>query len=272
MDFDLHLPSGRVRARRWGADDAPLLLGVPGLSANLTAFSYLAGELAGDDRQVVAFDLRGCGHSEVIGSYDLGSHAADVLDVADALGADEFDLAGWSLGALIAMTVALRAPERLRCVTLIDHAGPAQAAALAPIRAGLARLDVVVSDPQDYLRKVHRAGVIEPWSSFWDGFYSYELAQRPDGAWSPLTSRAACTEAFDQPWPRDWTPYWRTLSMPTVLVRALQPLNGALIVPDRAVVALRETNPAVRVVDLPDSGHFTCMLDPLTAAALRSVL
>ena len=37
MDFDLALPSGRIRARRWGPPDAPLLLCVPGLSANLTA-------------------------------------------------------------------------------------------------------------------------------------------------------------------------------------------------------------------------------------------
>lgn len=272
MDFDLKLPSGRVRARRWGAEGAPLLLCVHGLSANLAAYEYLAGALAGPERQVVAFDLRGCGHSEVTGSHDLDSCAVDVFDVADALGVDEFDVAGWSLGALIAMTAALRAPERLRSVTLIDHLGPAQSAALVPVREGLARLDVVVATPQDYLRKVRRAGVVEPWSAFWDRFYTYELGQRPDGSWSPLTSRAACEAAFDQPWPRDWTPHWRALTMPTVVVRAVKPLNGALIVPDRAVAALRGANPTVRVVDLPDSSHFTCMVDPLTVAALRSVL
>ena len=272
MDFDLQLPSGRVRARRWGPEDAPLLLCVHGLSANLAAFDHLAAELAGGDRQVVAFDLRGCGHSQAIGNHDLDSCATDVLDIADALGVDEFDAAGWSLGALTTMSVALRAPQRLRSVALIDHAGPAQSAALAPIRAGLARLDVVVATPEDYLRKVRRAGVIEPWSEFWDSFYTYELGQRPDGSWSPLTSRQACEEAFDQPWPRDWAPHWRALTMPTVLVRATRPLNGGLVVPDRAVAALAEANPAVRVVNLPESGHFTCMVDPVTVEAIRSLL
>ena len=111
MDFDLSLPAGRIRARRWGPDDAPLLLCVHGLSANLTAFTHLAEQLAGENRQVVAFDLRGCGRSEVTapGSYGMDSHVTDVLGVADALGADEFDIAGWSLGALIAMHVALHA-------------------------------------------------------------------------------------------------------------------------------------------------------------------
>jgi hypothetical protein len=47
VDFDLNLPSGRVRARRWGAEGAPLLLCIHGLSANLCGFTYLA---EGDNR------------------------------------------------------------------------------------------------------------------------------------------------------------------------------------------------------------------------------
>ena len=127
---------------------------------------------------MVAFDLRGCGLSQVTppGSYGLESHVTDVLGVADAVGADEFDIAGWSLGALIVMTAALRDGARLRSVILIDHAGPSQAAALVPVREGLARLDLVTATPEDYLRKVRRAGVVDPWSPFWDAFYTYDLA------------------------------------------------------------------------------------------------
>jgi pimeloyl-ACP methyl ester carboxylesterase len=274
VDLDLSLPSGRIRARRWGPDEAPLLLCVHGVSANLAAFTYLAEHLAGDPRQVVAIDLRGCGRSEVTppGSYGLEDRATDVLDVADALGADEFDFAGWSLGALIGMHVALRAAARLRSVALIEHAGPAQSAALVAVREWMGRLDVVTATPGDYLSKMRRAGLIEPWSPFWDAFYSYDLEQRSDGAWSPLTSRAAAFEEFDQPWPRDWSEHWRALTMPTVLVRAIQPLNGALIVPGRAVTALHAANPSVRVVEAPDSTHFTCMVDPVTVEAVRGVL
>ena len=55
-------------------------------------------------------------------------------------------------------------------------------------------------------------------------------------------------------------------------MRATRPINGGLIVPDRAVTALREVNPAVRVVDAPDSDHFTVMVDPLTVAAVTALL
>jgi pimeloyl-ACP methyl ester carboxylesterase len=273
MDLDLDLPAGRIRARRWGPRGAPLLLCIHGLSANLTAFTYLADHLASRDRQVVSMDLRGRGRSEVTppGSYGLDNHARDVIEVASALGADKFDLAGWSLGALIVMRVALRDGARLRTVTLIDHAGPSDAAALAPIRAGLARLDAVVPAPEQYIEAVRAAGVVDPWSPFWDAYYSYELERRPDGTWSPSTSRAAAEEDLYQEWPDDWSDHWRALTMPTVLVRATQPLNGALVVPNSAVEGMRAANPAVRVVETPQSNHFTCVVDPITLAAIEQI-
>lgn len=274
MDFDLSLPSGRIRARRWGAEGAPLLLCIHGLSANLCGFTYLAERLAGPHRQVVAIDLRGRGRSEVTppGTYGLDNHARDVVDVATTLGADQFDVAGWSLGALISMRVALRDGDRLSSVTLIDHAGPSDAAALVPIRAGLDRLDAVVPTPDAYLQAVRTDGVIDPWSEFWDGYYAYELEQLDDGSWWASTSRAAAEEDLYQDWPSDWSEHWRALTMPTLLVRALKPLNGGLIVPDRAVDGLLAANPAVRVVETPDSNHFTCIVDPVTLGAIDDVL
>lgn len=273
VDVDLQLRSGRIRARRWGLDGAPLLLCVHGLSANLCGFTELGERLAGSERQVVAIDLRGRGRSEVTppGTYGLESHASDVLSVATALGATKFDLVGWSLGALISMRVALRAGDRLRSVTLIDHTGPADAAALAPIRAGLNRLDAVAPTPEAYVQEIRDGGVINPWSSFWDAYYTYELEQLPDGSWSPSTSRAAAEEDLYQDWPRDWREHWRALTMPTLVVRAMRPLSGALIVPDHAIEALTATNPAVRVVETPQSNHFTCIVDPVTLAAIQEI-
>jgi len=266
-DFDLALPSGRVRARRWGLATAPLLLCVPGLSANVTAFNGLADHLAGADRQLVAFDLRGCGHSAMTppGTYGMAGHADDVVAVADALGATEFDAAGWSMGALILMDVARRHPGRLRSVSLIEHAGLAQSRALAAVRDWLNRLDLAVDTPGEYLRRVGDTGLP-------DEFYEYELGRGADGRSRPLTSHAAALEDLDQPWPRDWSAHWRALTMPTVLVRALRPINDGLIVPDRAVAALREVNPSITVVDAPDSDHFSVLADPLTIAAVSARL
>ena len=274
MDFDTQLPSGRVRARSWGAPDAPVLLCVHGISANLTAFTFVAERLAGPDRRVVAFDLRGCGRSEVTapGSYGPDSHARDVIAMADALGAESLDLAGWSLGALIAMQVAVSDGSRLRSVALLDHIGPVQAAALAPVHAGFARLDAVVRSPADYLAAVRATGVIDEWTPFWDEHYTYELVESPDGTWRPSTSRAAADEDLRQRWPKDWSGHWRALQMPTVAVRATRPLGGAALIPDEAVTALRTQNPAIRVVETAGSNHYTCVTDPVTVAAIEQNL
>ena len=88
-DRDISVASGRLRVRRWGAADAPAVVCVPGLSANLCGFDRLAEQLAGDTLQLLAIDLRGRGGSEVTGpgTYGWPNHARDVLAVADAAGA-----------------------------------------------------------------------------------------------------------------------------------------------------------------------------------------
>ena len=272
MDFDITLPSGRIRARRWGAPGTPLSLCVPGLSANLTAFSSIAEHLASSARQVIAIDLRGTGRSQITsaGSYGMESHARDVLGIADAVGAQEFDLVGWSLGALVAMQVAVLDAARLHSVTLIDHAGPTDPAALVPVHDGLARLDMVVDDPQEYVDAARAAGHVEPWSPFWDDYHRYELQEQADGTWSPSTSRAAAEEDLRQRWPKDWSPFWQALTMPTTLIRALRPLAGALVVPAGAVELMRAVKPDVRVVETPSSNHYTCLEDPVTVAAISA--
>lgn len=85
VEFDLDLVSGRLYAQRFGDPDAPLVLAVHGLSANMRGFDHLAPFLVGDgEHQVVAVDLRGRGGSECTapGTYGLESHARDMFKVA----------------------------------------------------------------------------------------------------------------------------------------------------------------------------------------------
>ena len=131
-DCDIALASGTLRVRRWGAADAPAVVCVPGLSANLCGFDRLAERLAGDSLQLLAIDLRGRGRSEVTGAgtYGWRNHARDVLGIADAVGAPSFAVIGQSSGAAIAMTCAQFEPSRIGRLVLVDLAGsPDQRAA-----------------------------------------------------------------------------------------------------------------------------------------------
>ena len=143
-DCDIPLRSGRLRVRRWGAADAPAVVCVPGLSANLCAFDRLAERLASDTLQVVAIDLRGRGRSEVTGAgtYGWRNHARDVLGIADAVGAPSFAVIGQSSGAAIAMTCAQLEPSRVERLVLVDLAGSPDQQSAVPVVAsvGSARL------------------------------------------------------------------------------------------------------------------------------------
>ena len=53
------------------------------------------------------------------GPLEVDDLAAQVLAVADDVGAERVALAGWSLGAVVAAVVAASAPERVRSLTLV---------------------------------------------------------------------------------------------------------------------------------------------------------
>jgi 3-oxoadipate enol-lactonase len=71
--------------------------------------------------QAVAWDARGYGDSEDYdGPLQFEHFTGDVLRVAEHLKGRKLHLVGLSMGGRIARNVALRAPERLRSLTLIS--------------------------------------------------------------------------------------------------------------------------------------------------------
>lgn len=81
------------------------------------------GVIAGlsDDFRILTFDLRGHGHSSrVKGRYEIDDFVGDALALADHAGFGQFDLAGFSLGGLIAQRIALAHPQRVRRLVLLS--------------------------------------------------------------------------------------------------------------------------------------------------------
>jgi pimeloyl-ACP methyl ester carboxylesterase len=126
LDLRIATPLGELAALQWGDADARPLLALHGWLDNAASFTRLAPLLAAH-RRVIALDLPGHGHSAHLPEPALRYHAADavdhVLDAADALGLDRFDLLGHSLGAGIASLVAAAAPSRIERLLLIEGLG-----------------------------------------------------------------------------------------------------------------------------------------------------
>src|ERR1700737_1189703 len=100
QERDFHLASGTIHAEGGGNPAAPLVIGVPGLSANLRSFDVIFSALDQDTHRTLAYDPRGRGRSEKTpaGTFGWPAHARDIAEMADELGAEPFALGGWARG------------------------------------------------------------------------------------------------------------------------------------------------------------------------------
>ena len=270
-EFDLQLPSGRLHAQRFGPPDAPLALCVPGLSANMKEFDFLAERIAGDSLQVVAIDLRGRGQSDVTaaGSYGWPSHARDVFAAADALEAGTFSVIGHSMGGLVAMAAAGQNADRLDRVVLIDIAGAADESSLGPIVMSVDRLGSVYASTEFYIDAVKKLGLIDPWNEYWDRYFMYEL-EPVEGGVQARSDKRAVLEDFEYGSSHDAYPYWASLTMPVLLVyatREIMPGLGRIVrAADRE--RFERDVPGSTVADV-DANHYTVVTVDETVAAIQ---
>ncbi|HEY6814214.1 MAG TPA: alpha/beta hydrolase [Croceibacterium sp.] len=116
--------------------DRPPLLCIPGLTRNCRDFEGVAEAFAGEWR-VIALDLRGRGQSDYArdaGTYMPMQYVADVSALLDEAGLDRVIALGTSLGGIIAMLLAMTAPERIAGAVLNDIGPEIEPAGLARIR------------------------------------------------------------------------------------------------------------------------------------------
>ena len=274
-EFDVPLPSGRLHVERWGDPGGRLLLIVPGLTANIRASAFLGERLARPGLQVVALELRGRGQSETTppGTYGWENHARTMLELADALGAHRFAVAGHSLGGAIALEMAKLDASRIERMVLIDIAGNPDPRTNEPIMASAARLGGVHESLEAFLEKVRSVGTVRPWSDFWEHYYRYELVPAPGGGVQSRTNRDAVVEDAMYTGAHVVRDLWKYATMPVLLVRAgeeLLPGAGHIAMQEDVDALLREV-PGSRLVEI-DANHYGIVIHEDTAAAIRDFL
>ena len=79
-------------------------------------------DLIASYRQLYLLDQRGCGDSEdgVPGNYTVERLARDIEEVRTHLAHEQVDVLGYSFGCVPALAFALRWPERVRALVLVD--------------------------------------------------------------------------------------------------------------------------------------------------------
>jgi pimeloyl-ACP methyl ester carboxylesterase len=99
--------------------DGPVVGFSHGFLMNHTMFAPQVEALR-DAYRVVTYDERAHGEAEPEGSWSYWDMADDVLAILDHLGVERAVLAGMSQGGFLSMRAALRAPDRVRALILID--------------------------------------------------------------------------------------------------------------------------------------------------------
>jgi pimeloyl-ACP methyl ester carboxylesterase len=115
--------SVRFAYRRFGKPGAPPLLLLNHLVATLDAWDPLVTNGLASEREVILFDNAGVGSSTGETPPTVAAMTKHCVDFCRALGLENFDVMGFSLGGMIAQQLAQDHPDMIRRMILLG-AGP----------------------------------------------------------------------------------------------------------------------------------------------------
>ena len=133
----------RIGFRDHGAGPRVIVL-THGLLMDQRMYTRLAPKLAAAGNRVITVDMLGHGSSDQphdMTAYSMPQFGRDVVALLDHLDLDQAVIGGTSLGANVALEVAVAAPARVRGLVLempvLENALPAAAAAFVPLALAL---------------------------------------------------------------------------------------------------------------------------------------
>ena len=227
-----------------GAGGAALVL-LHGLGSSAADWE-LQAEYFGARRRVVALDLRGHGRS-MDGALpaSVGQMADDVAALLEQLGEPPADVVGLSLGGCVAQMLALRHPERVRRLVLVNTFARLQPAGVRGLGRFARRAWLFATAPMPALAAFIAGGLfpLEGQRAY------YDLAVERLGANRKRTYAAAmrATLGFDS------RRALGRLRCPTLIVAG----DRDTTVPRAAIETLRRAIPGARLALIVNSGHAT---------------
>ena len=144
------LPTGATVGFTDSGGDGPVVVFSHGLLMNHTMFAAQVKALR-DAYRVVTWDQRGHGEAEHAGTWSYWDSADDVLALLDHLGVQQAVLGGMSQGGFVSLRAALRAPERVRALILIDTQAGVEDPEIVPLYQGMADVWAAEGPSQDTL-------------------------------------------------------------------------------------------------------------------------
>lgn len=239
------------RRETTGAVDAgeTTLVFANSLGTDLRLWDRMVAELPGGF-DVVRYDKRGHGLSDAPAPpYSIEDHADDLAGLLDGLGIGKAVICGISVGGMIAMSLALRRPERVQGLVLMDTGhkiGNAEgwAQRIATVEADCigALADTVIQGWLSDAFRTERPGETAAWRNL--------LARTPSVAGYAGTC-AALRDA-------DLTEQIGAIRVPALCLCGAQDAST----PPQLMRELRDLLPAARYEEVAGTKHLPCIEEP----------
>jgi len=251
---------------------------IPGLTRNAADFDTLAGSLTAAGWRVIAVDLRGRAGSQRAtdpSTYNAKTYANDMAALLYSQQLDHAVFIGTSLGVLVTLTLAMRAPGLVRAAVLNDAGPKVPREALARIGKYAGKPVPPMDDSQaaTYLATIGKAAFPRFTVDDWQAMVSRTFRRREDGMleldYDPAVIRTT----------RSWVLWllrpvlWRAVRRLTDRVPVLV-VRGALsdILPAEVARQMVASSSTARIVEVPDVGHAPMLSEPAARDAILRLL
>jgi len=242
----------RYAYRRTGPQgDVPLLL-ANRFRGTMDHWDPALLDVLAERRDVVVFDNAGVSLSSGAAAPTIEGMAATLAEFAEAVGLTRYDLLGWSMGGMVAQSVALQRPASVRRL-VVAGSGPGRVPGTPPRPAAAAEVSGrAVNTAEDFLYlffpDTPRARALGRQSLM-------RLQTRLDTSHATVGPAAvAAQQAATQRWHGDRGGTWEhldRLELPVLVA------NGAhdVVVPAYQSYAMSQRLPQAKVVLYSDAGH-----------------
>jgi pimeloyl-ACP methyl ester carboxylesterase len=267
-------PQGALRLGYvdWGDPAAPVVLCVHGLTRNAHDFDMLAKALSAD-RRVISLDVAGRGRSGWLvdaARYSPPVYAAQVAAFLAALGLEQVDLVGTSMGGIIGMALASLDPSPIKKLVLNDVGGRVPKEALAFIGtylSGPPKVFADIGDLERHLRFIHQG--FGPLSDAeWAHLAKHSARAQPGGVVQHYDPAIAVNFQTGIAGDIDLWPLYDAVGCPTLLLRG----GESPLLPADVADEMTRRGPKAELVTFAGIGHAPALMAEDQIAAVRRFL
>lgn len=250
----------KINAAFWEGSGRTIIC-LHGITANCRSWDFIAGKLAPEFR-VIGLDLRGRGLSDKPEKgYSADHHIKDILKVMKSLNIEKTVLMGHSLGAFIALVFAVRHPELVEKMILIDGAGDLSKEqmnhVLGAIKPALDRLKMTFDSADSYIEHMKSAPYINTWQPEIEAYYRHEIQAAGDRV-KPNINPDIIIEEADNLGKINCASLYNSVACPVLILKATQGVfsQDDLLLPEDAVEKMVKNIPYATRFDVQGTNHY----------------